>query len=217
MPTGPVHRLSPIHYVEPADDPPCAPEPGIAGMDRPGEVTRLLLDAREGDRGAFDRLYSLVYDELRRVAHRAMRGGRHDSALQTTGLVNEAYLKLIGHADTPWQNRAHFYGVAARAMKQILIDLARKRTARKRGGTWIRSTLASDHPGAELNVDELLALDEALGKLDDRQRQVVDFRFFGGMTEPEIAEVLGVSERTVQRDWVKARAWLYRELYPEGG
>jgi RNA polymerase sigma factor (TIGR02999 family) len=183
-------------------------------MDRPGDVTRLLVEARRGDAAAFDRVYAMVYDELRRVAHAALRRNRGGQTLQTTALVNEAYLKMVGHADTAWENRAHFFSIAARAMKQILIDLARKRATRKRGGEWVRTTLASHHPDSELKLDELLALDEALAALDERQRQVVEYRFFGGMTDDEVAEVLGVTARTVQRDWIKARAWLYRELYP---
>lgn len=183
-------------------------------MQPPGEVTRLLRDARAGDRSAFDELYSLIYDELRRIAHAALRKG-HSPTLQTTALVNEAYLKLLGHTDAGWENRAHFYAIVARAMRQILIDLARRRASLKRGGNRIHTALSGNDAGADVDLDELLALDEALGRLDERQRQVVEYRFFGGMAESEIAEVLGVTARTVRRDWVTARAWLYSELYDD--
>jgi len=181
---------------------------------RTGEVTQLLHNVRDGKEGAFDELFSLVYAELRKVARGALHKQRREHTLQTTALVNEAYLKLAPHADASWQNRAHFFSIAARAMKQILIDHARKRTAQKRGGDRDRTTLTSKHLAFEVALEELLALDEALDRLDERQRQVVEYRFFGGMTEEEIAEVLDVSTRTVQRDWAKARAWLYRDLYP---
>lgn len=185
-----------------------------AETNRPGEVTRLLHAVRDGEAGAFDALFSLVYEELRKVSRAALREQRGEHTLRTTALVNEAYLKLAPHAQASWQNRAHFFSIAARAMRQILIDHARKRTAQKRGGDRKRTTLTGKHLAFEVDLEELLALDDALGRLDERQRQVVEYRFFGGMTEKEIAEVLGVSTRTVERDWAKARAWLYRDLYP---
>ena len=132
--------------------------------------------------------------------------------------MHELYLKLIDQADVDWEGRSHFYGVAARAMRQILVDFARKRRTEKRGGAWRRTTLTNEHLGFEVNLAELLALDDALtnlGKADERQRQVVEMRFFGGMTVDEVAAVLDVSSRTVHRDWIKARAWLYSELYPD--
>jgi RNA polymerase sigma factor (TIGR02999 family) len=128
--------------------------------------------------------------------------------------VNEAYLKLAGQVRESWKNRAHFLAIAARSMRQILVDHARRKKAEKRGGAWRRTTLGDKELAAEMTGDELLALDDALSALAQRQRQVVEFKFFGGMTEEDIAEVLGISARSVQRDWVKARAWLYRELYP---
>lgn len=181
-----------------------------------GDITRLLQDAREGDRAAFDRLLPLVYGELRRVAQRQLRDERPGHTLDATGLVNEAYLRLVGQVRVDWQGRAHFFGIAARAMRQILVDYARRRTAEKRGGDWQRVTLTSRGLGLEIPLEELLSLDAALDRLEEmepRLRQVVEHRFFAGMTEEEIAEVLGVTPRTVRRDWVKARAWLYKELY----
>lgn len=185
-------------------------------MGQPGDVTVLLNEAVEGDRGAFDRLQPLVYDELRRIARRQLRRGR-GGTLHTTALVHELYLKMVDQDQVEWQGRAHFFGIAARAMRQILIDHARRRQAEKRGGDWNRTTLTNKHLGFGVALDELLALDAALDRLDGldpRLRQVVELRFFGGMTEEEVAEVLEVSPRTIQRDWAKARAWLYKELYP---
>lgn len=183
-----------------------------------GEITRLLLEVRDGSPTAFDRLMPLVYHDLRKMAHGQLLRER-GRVLETTALVHELYLKLVGQVDVDWKGRSHFYGIAARAMRQILVDFARKRRTEKRGGAWRRTTLTSRHLGFEVNLDELLALDEALtslGEADERQRQVVEMRFFGGMTVDEIAAVLDVSSRTVHRDWTKARAWLYSELYPEG-
>ena len=181
----------------------------------PGDVTQLLEAAVAGDSQALDRLVPLVYEDLRRVAHRQLdrEGGGH--TLQTTGLIHEAYLKLAAGGAVSATSRAHFLAIAARAMRQVLVDYARRRKAAKRGGGVISITLG-DHAGTpDTSADDLLALDDALGQLDPRQRQVIECRFFGGMEEKDIAEALGVSERTVRRDWVKARAWLYRELYPE--
>ena len=182
-----------------------------------GEVTRLLHVARSGDRDAFDRLFAMVYDELRTVAQHQLRGAYDGQALRATELVNELYLKLIGQIEVDWQSRAHFYAIAARAMRQILVDLARRRNATKRGGEWARTTLTGKQVAAETTLEEVLALDELLDQLDERQRKVVELRFYGGLKEDEIAEVLGISTRTVQREWMKARAWLYRALYPGEG
>ena len=183
-----------------------------------GEVTQLLKRLEEGDREAVDQLYPLVYDELRGAARRAMAGERAGHSLQATELVHEAYFKLLGAHDIDWQGRGHFVAIAARAMRQILVDHARRRKAEKRGGGAEHVTLGD--PAAELVLppEELLALDAALTRLDEmdsRLRSVVEYRFFGGLTEQEIASVLGVTIRTVQRDWVKARAWLYQEIYPQ--
>ncbi|HEX2220468.1 MAG TPA: ECF-type sigma factor [Gemmatimonadales bacterium] len=180
-----------------------------------GDVTRLLEAAVAGDSQALDRLVPLVYEDLRRVAHRQLdrEGGGH--TLQTTALIHEAYLKLAAGGAMSATSRAHFLAIAARAMRQVLVDYARRRKATKRGGGVISVTLGDQASPADTSADDLLALDDALQQLDPRQRQVIECRFFGGMEEKDIAEVLGVSERTVRRDWVKARAWLFKALYPE--
>ena len=181
-------------------------------------VTRLLHAARDGDASAFDRLMPLVYDELKKMAGRELQHEQVAQVPDATALVHELYLKLVDQADLDWHGRAHFFTIAARAMRQILVDYARRRRAKKRGGDWERITLADHLLSDESKQDDLLALDAALDRLDtisERMCRVVEYRFFGGMTEKEIAEVLEVSPRTVQRDWVKARAWLYNELYPD--
>ena len=183
----------------------------------PGEVTRLLSAYRGGARDALDRLLPLVYEELRAVAGRQLRRERPDHTLHATALVHEAYVKLAGGGGVEAGDRAHFLAIAARAMRQVLVDHARRRMAAKRGGDWAVTTLSDGHHGVDFRPEEMLALDRALEQLEPRQRQVVEYRFFAGMEEAEIAAVLDVSERTVRRDWVKARAWLYRELYPEPG
>lgn len=182
-----------------------------------GEATRLIRQAREGDSEAFDRLMGVVYDELKAVAGRQLRRERSDHTLDATALVHEAYIKLVDQARLPVQDRSHFLAIAARAMRQILVDHARRRNAGKRGGDWARTTLTAGHATFEFDPSELLTLDAAMEELEERQRKVVEYRFFGGMEETEIAEVLGVSARTVRRDWVKARAWLYRTLYSGDG
>lgn len=182
----------------------------------PGRVTRLLRAAREGDRAALDRLLPVVYDELRGLAAYQLRRERSGHTLHATALVHEAYMKLAGGGSVPARDRAHFLSIAARAMRQVLVDYARRRQAEKRGGGWHRTTLGEGDQAVEFRPAELLALDRALETLEERQRRVVELRFFGGLEETEIAEALDVSARTVRRDWVKARAWLYRELYPEG-
>jgi RNA polymerase sigma factor (TIGR02999 family) len=184
------------------------------GSTPPGEVTRLLEAVEAGYSDALDRLVPLVYEDLRRVAHRQLdrEGGGH--TLQTTALIHEAYLKLAGGGSVGATSRAHFLAIAARAMRQVLVDYARKRKAAKRGGGVISVTLGDEPQPADASAEDLLALDEALEQLEPRQRQVIECRFFGGMEEKDIAVALGVSERTVRRDWVKARAWLYKSLYP---
>jgi RNA polymerase sigma factor (TIGR02999 family) len=187
-----------------------------ASTARTGEVTRLLRAAREGDAGAIDRVVPLVYDDLRRIARRQLGRGFGPQSVRPTELVHEAYVKLsVGGAEAA-VDRSHFLAIAARAMRQVLIDEARQRQAAKRGGGWKRATLSGRHWVADFDVDELLTLNDALDELDPRQRQVVECRFFGGMEESEIAEALGVTERTIRRDWVKARAWLYRALAERG-
>jgi RNA polymerase sigma factor (TIGR02999 family) len=185
----------------------------------PEQVTLLLHRARDGDEEALHALFPLVYDSLKRLSRRELRREGGDPILSTTGLVHEAYVKLSPGTDVPWNDRAHFYAVAARAMRQVLVDRARRRDAEKREGRWSRLTLSGRHARFQVRWDELLALDEALDRLDAlnrRLRQVVELRFFGGLSEREVAGVLGVSARTVRRDWTKARLFLHRELHPEG-
>jgi RNA polymerase sigma factor (TIGR02999 family) len=181
-----------------------------------GEVTRLLRGLREGEPEALDRLLPLVYDELRRLARRQLNRESAPRTLPATGLVHEAYLKLAGGGAFEAANRPHFLAIAARAMRQVLVDHARRRHAARRGAEWIPTTLTDSLRDAAIDADEMLALNDALDRLDPRQRQVVECRFFAGMEEAEIAAALGLTARTVRRDWVKARAWLYRALYADG-
>jgi RNA polymerase sigma factor (TIGR02999 family) len=184
-----------------------------------GDITVLLAGLRQGDRAAESQLASIVYGELRRIAARFMRRERSDHTLQATALVNDAYLKLMAQ-DKDWQNRAHFFAVASSLMRRILVDHARSHQAAKRGGGAMKVDL--DQPDANSGViftpersEQMLALDEALSrlnKMDERQFRIVEMRFFGGMTDQQIAEVLGISIRTVVREWVLARAWLHSEL-----
>lgn len=184
-----------------------------------GEVTRLLVAARDGEADALDRLVPLVYDELRALARRQLRREQEGHTLHATALVHEAYVKLNGGGAVAAADRAHFLAIASRAMRQVLVDHARRRNTAKRGEGWDRTTLsgvAGLVAAGDRTPEQLLALDRALESLDERQRRVVECRFFGGMEEQEIADALGLSVRTVRRDWVKARAWLYRELYAPG-
>jgi RNA polymerase sigma factor (TIGR02999 family) len=179
------------------------------------EVTQILHDWRDGDREAPERLMPLIYDEMRRLArtHLAREGGDH--TLQPTALVNEAYLRLVDQTRVNWQNRSHFFGIATSMMRRVLIDHARAHATNKRGGGAIRLSIDDVQVPAEQRAASLIALDEALEKLaqmDERKSRVVEMRFFGGMSDEEIAEVLDVSVRTVLRDWKTARLWLYREL-----
>lgn len=181
-----------------------------------GDVTRLLQASRAGDREALDRLVPLVYDQLRGLARRQLSRERPGHTLLATDLVHEAWGKLaVGSFDA--NDRGHFLAIAARAMRQVLVDHARSRDAVKRGGGWARTTLANGDAAVTFRADELIELDRAMEQLEPRQRQVVELRFFAGLEEKEVAEVLGVTDRTVRRDWVKARAWLYRAIYPGTG
>lgn len=185
----------------------------------PGRVTRLLARAREGDAEALDELFPLVYETLKGISRRQLRSRGAGCTLSTTELVHEAYFKLVPGTGVEWRDRKHFHAVAARAMRQVLVDRARRRTADKRGGDRTRVTLTDRHLKFRMRLDELVALDEALERLEARNERlgkVVELRFFGGMTAGEAAEVLGVSTRTVERDWTKARLFLHRELYPNG-
>jgi RNA polymerase sigma factor (TIGR02999 family) len=185
-----------------------------------GEVTSLLQMWSEGDETAFEEVMPLVYDELHRMALRYLAGERSDVSLQATGLVNEVCLRLLGWDQGRWQNRRHFFGVSAQMMRRVLVDIARRRNAERRGGPGaIRVPLDNiDVPAPQPDID-LVAVDRALEKLaaeDWRKAQIVELRFFGGLSMAEAAEALGVSLRTAHTDWAFARAWLYRELTHRG-
>jgi RNA polymerase sigma factor (TIGR02999 family) len=180
----------------------------------PSDVSRLLIDWGNGDQAALDELIPLVYAELRRLAGRYMRRESEGHTLQTSALINEAYLRLVDQKNVRWQNRAHFFGVAAQVMRRILVDHARSRSRAKRGGGIERVSLV-EHVAASNQLEEVIALDEALTKLaemDPRKSQIVEMKFFGGLTTEEVAEVLRVTSRTVDREWRKAKAWLNRAI-----
>ena len=189
--------------------------PGTSGVPHEDDVTGLLVAWGQGDRAADSRLIAVVYQDLRRVARRRLRAERADHSLAPTALVHEAYMRLVDLRRVRWQNRAQFFAIAARLMRQILVDHARAHVAAKRGGPGWKVPLADDL-GATMPRDvDLLDLDAALGKLatiDSRLGDLVVLRFFGGMTVEEAAESLGLSPATVKRDWSRARAWLFREL-----
>lgn len=192
--------------------------PPIADDSPRPHVTELLeVLARSGADAASarDQLFTLAYDELRAVAGNLMRGERSDHTLRPTALVHEAYLRLLGGGDLRWENRAHFFAIAARAMRQVLVDHARRKATAKRGGGLRRVTWEDIHAPTESGDLDVLAFHEALGKLsrlDERMGRVVELRAFGGLTVPEIAHVLDVSPRTVDGDWSVAKRWLGREL-----
>ena len=182
---------------------------------KPHEVSQLLLAWSEGDRAALDQLMPLVYAELRRLAKSYMRRERAGQTMQTTALIHEAYLRLIDADRVRLENRAHFFAAAARVMRQVLVDLARERGSRKRGGAARRVSFDEAMAVGRQHNESLLALDEALGALaqiDSRKCQVVELRFFGGLSVEETAGALGVSVETVNRDWRLARSWLLRKL-----
>ena len=186
------------------------------------DLTGLLIEWSQGDKAALDRLTPLVYDEIRRIAHRYMQREREGQTLQTTALVNEAYLRLAGSADIAWQNRSHFYAVTAQVMRRILIDHARRRQYIKHGGDAQRVSFDAAISEAGLmsqpRAAELLALDEALdelAKLDPRKSRVVELRYFGGLSLEETAKTLDISLMTVRRDWRAAKAWLYQAVNRE--
>lgn len=181
----------------------------------PHEITELLAEWGNGNQTALDKLYPLVYDELRRMAHRYMSRERKGHTLQTTALINEAYLRLVEQRNVHWENRAHFFGISAQIMRRILVDHARRYDYAKRGGGAQRVSLDEAAVVAKERAAELLDLDEALNRLadvDPRRSRVVELRFFGGLDNEEIAWLLKISPNTVTRDWNMARAWLYREL-----
>jgi RNA polymerase sigma-70 factor (ECF subfamily) len=187
------------------------------GSEVQHEVTQILRDWSGGDVNAPERLMPYVYDELRRLARAFLARERGNHTLQPTALVNEAYLRLVDQTRVDWQNRAHFYGIAATMMRRVLIDHARAHATDKRGGAAIHLSLNDLQVPLEQRAASLVALDEALDKLaqfDERKCKVVELRFFGGLADEEIAKVLGVTTRTVLRDWKVARMLLYRELSP---
>jgi RNA polymerase sigma factor (TIGR02999 family) len=193
--------------------------PRMASDPKPGRVTQILHEWSAGSREALGELMPHVVDELRRMAARALRGEAGSHTLQPTALVNELYLRLAGRRSVDWKNRAHFLGFAAQAMRRVLVDHVRAKYSAKRGDGAVRVTLLPGHAASAPPDVDLIALDRALDRLtalDRRQAQIVELRFFGGLSVRETAEVLGVGEATVVRDWASARAWLFRELSPPG-
>jgi RNA polymerase sigma factor (TIGR02999 family) len=183
----------------------------------PGEVTNLLLEMKRGNNDAEGQLIPLVYGELRRIARIQLRRERSNESLQPTALVNEAYIRLTGNRNLDWQNRSHFFAVSAKIMRRILVDHARNNNAQKRGEGWDAVSLNEGILPAPSRTPEILALDHALDRLatiDERQAKIIELRFFGGMNEEETGQALGISARTVKRDWRIARAWLFKELSP---
>ena len=192
---------------------------GVVPDNRTRDVTTLLVEWARGDTAAIDKLLPLVHGELRRLARRQMAGERPDHVLQATALVNEVYLKLIDIRRVQWQDRAHFFAMAARLMRRVLVDFARASKNQKRGGAMQRITFDQDLPIVGEAPEDLIAIDEALeafGKEYERKAQVVELRFFGGLSVDETAEVLKISPETVMRDWKFAKGWLMRELSRAG-
>ena len=190
----------------------------LVTQEQPQEITQLLLAWNEGDESALEKLVPLVYNELRRLARRRVRLERPDHTLQTTALINEAYLRLVDVRNVHWQNRAHFFALCARLMRRILVDYARTRQYAKRGGGAQPISLEQSPPVALERSQDLVAVDDALhalAEIDARKAQVVELRFFGGLTAEETAEVLKVCPETVRRDWKLAKVWLLRELSAE--
>ena len=181
----------------------------------PNEITQQLIAWSNGDEAALEKLIPAVYQELRRMADYYLRGESAGHSLQPTALVHEAYLRLIDQTKVEWHNRAHFFGVAAQMMRRILIDHAKTKHRVKRGGNAVKVLLDENANFTHGRASELLALDEALqelAKLDQRKSQIVELRYFGGLTVEETAQVLGISDKTVMRHWSLAKAWLYQEL-----
>lgn len=189
-------------------------------MEARGEITERLLALRGGDRDALNLLMPLVYDRLRAMAHARLRGRDPGASLETTGLVHEAYLRLIDQSRADWRDRGHFFAVAATAMRQIVVDRARRRGAARRGRAVRTELLEDDHAAADARLDEILAVDAALTQLaahDERLVKMVELRFFAGLSIEETGEVLGLDPRTINRDWRVARALLYRALSGAAG
>lgn len=179
------------------------------------QITELLIAWRDGEPSALEELIPLVHLELKRIARNFMRRQRVGHTLQTTALVNEAFVRLVDSDKVRWQDRAHFFAMSAQLMRRVLVDAARRKNSEKRGGERVRVTLADEMKLIERDEADVVALDDALKRLaalNQRQCQIVELRYFGGLTEDEIAETLNISTRTVRRDWNVARAWLFREL-----
>lgn len=190
----------------------------MARENTPGRVTRLLAEASAGSAAAADELLPLVYEELRRLARLKLARERPGQTLPPTALVHEAYLRLVGDPGARFSGRGHFFAAAAEAMRRILVERARRRARQRHGGEWARTTLAEDSAVVPPRPEELLALDDALTRLETQDRDmgaVVKLRYFAGLTVPETAEALGLSPRSVNRLWSGARAWLYREMTRE--
>lgn len=184
------------------------------------EITDQLVELKVGDREALNRLVPLVYDELRRIAHRELRRERDGHTLNTTALVHDAYVRLADQNRSSWVDRRHFFAVSATVMRRVLVDYARRHHAAKRGGGWTPVSLDEESLVAEERAEMLVALDDALsrlGRVDERLCRVVECRYFAGLTEDETADVLGVSTRTVRRDWVKAKGWLLQAMQDDAG
>ena len=194
---------------------PAGPHKSAKSMSDQHDVTAKLSELSAGRREAWDELMPIVYGELKLMAHRHLRGERPGHTLSTTALVHEAYIKLVNIDQLEWRERAQFFAMASRAMRRILIDHARTRSREKRGGGWTKVTLDDAFMVAEERAEDMIALDEALTRLEsvnERQCRVVEYRFFGGMSIQETAEAIGVSAASVKRDWMVTRAWLNQEL-----
>lgn len=188
------------------------------GHASPGQVTELLFQWSLGDSAAREALIPLIYDELRSLARRCLASQRRDHTLQSTALVHEAYLRLVKHSSVHWENRVHFFAVAAQLMRRILVDHARKQGAAKRGGSQITLVLDEAIALPKKREVDLVALDDALNNLaalDQRQSHIVELRFFGGLSIEDSSHVLGISPATVKREWATARTWLYQQMGPE--
>lgn len=182
------------------------------------EITGLLIDWSNGDRAALDKLFPMIEKELHRLAHYYIQRLRPGNTLQTTALINETYIRLVGQKDVHWQNRAHFYGISAQIMRRVLLNYARDQRRLKRGGNAFKVSLSDIAVIAQEKTDEIIALEEALSRLellDARKSKIVELRYFGGLSIEETAEVLKVSQITVIRDWNMAKAWLAREIRNE--
>ncbi len=189
--------------------------PSLMAIPSRKDVTDLLIDWSKGDQEALNKLMPLVYDELHRLASRYLRHERPGHTLQTTALVHEAYLKLVDERNANWQNRVHFFAAAAQVMRHVLVDYARSRRASKRGGDYCRLSLDEARISSEEKDADLLALNDALNSLaaiDPQQSRIVELRVFGGLTVEETAEALGISPRTVKREWSMAKAWLHKQI-----